>query len=215
MQYGCLRYKWLYNTFTSLFKGILDAMYTFDREAIKCTFRCTLGSGCISKEAAFYQSKHSCDVHEVVVLPFVCFIQAHSKINCGNSSLITKVLFEWYCCVMGWTWLTMKRKEYFTFQMKTDGCGSINWDTQHYTNFLMHSGYFGYRGAFQTVLDSYCCVMGWTKLTKMCNEYFTFWHYWCNWGVWHHYSRMRGFTRQYYYCKKRYSKLVIRNFQLE
>jgi len=24
-----------------------------------------------------------------------------------------------------------------------------------------YSGYFGYRGAFQTALDSYCCVMGW------------------------------------------------------
>ena len=27
---------------------------------------------------------------------------------------------------------------------------------------IFHSGYFAYRGAFQTVLDLYCCVTGWT-----------------------------------------------------
>jgi len=28
----------------------------------------------------------------------------------------------------------------------------------HDTICIFHNGYFGYRGAFQTVLDSYCCI---------------------------------------------------------
>ena len=39
---------------------------------------------------------------------------------------------------------------------------------------FFHSGYFDSRGACQTVLDSYCCVMGWTQPTTKRNEYFTF-----------------------------------------
>jgi len=30
------------------------------------------------------------------------------------------------------------------------------------------------KGAFETVVDSYCCVMGWTWLKTKCNGYFTF-----------------------------------------
>ena len=39
---------------------------------------------------------------------------------------------------------------------------------------IFHSGCFGCRGAFQIVLDLYCCVTGWTQPTTKCNGYFTF-----------------------------------------
>ena len=39
---------------------------------------------------------------------------------------------------------------------------------------IFHSGYFDSRGACQTVLDLYCCVMGWTQPITKRNGYFTF-----------------------------------------
>ena len=59
----------------------------------------------------------------------------------------------------------MKRNGYFTFQAiidKTGACGTT------------FSVCVDRRGAFRTVLDSKCCVMGGTKLTTMRNGYFTF-----------------------------------------
>ena len=54
---------------------------------------------------------------------------------------------------------------------------------------IFHSGYFDSRGACQTVLDSYCCVMGWTQPTTKRNGYFTFHTIIDTTGVWHHFFR--------------------------
>ena len=46
---------------------------------------------------------------------------------------------------------------YFTFQSIIDGRNGSNTLTgAHGTILIFHSGYFGYRGAFHTVLDSLC-----------------------------------------------------------
>jgi len=58
------------------------------------------------------------------------------------------------------------------FQMIT------TWGAQH--RHIFHRGYFDYRRTFRTVLDSYCCVTGWTSQTKNCNGYFTLRY---NWGT--------------------------------
>ena len=40
---------------------------------------------------------------------------------------------------------------------------------------VFHCGYFDCRGAFLTILDSYCCLKGGTKLKQsITNGYFTF-----------------------------------------
>jgi len=42
---------------------------------------------------------------------------------------------------------------------------------------IFHSCYFDCRGTFQTVLDSYCCVMSRKYLTEKGNGYFSFRRY--------------------------------------
>jgi len=49
---------------------------------------------------------------------------------------------------------------------------------------IFYSGYFDCRRAFQTVLNSYCCVTGWTQQTKNRNGCFTLRY---NWGARNYY----------------------------
>jgi len=82
------------------------------------------------------------------------------------ATLITEVLFKQLL-----THIAVQRVEHSWRRREMDTSVSDDiWSARHHH--IFHGGYFEYRHTFRTVLDSYCCVTGWTSQTKNHNGYF-------------------------------------------
>ena len=109
---------------------------------------------------------------------FLCVIEiVPSKLSIFFmvATLITELLFKQLliCIAVWWVEHRWQRRE-MDISVSDDNRGA-----RHHR--IFHSGFFDYRRTFHwTVLDLYCCVMGWILQIKNCNGYFTLRY---NWGT--------------------------------